>query len=293
MGLSETLDSPFEFVDERGGDPDGTTSATISTELEENTWSTGPRTPRCTTGPSMPIAGFFVNLVNEPPGIPGLASPLDGSATDRLELEAIVPADPDLDDVALVFTLELADGSLLVSGELSSETDTVIWSPAVTLVEGDVMCWSATPIDEHGLEGPSSEVACFSIELTNLAPTVPVIQTPESGAVIASLTPIRVLNGEDPEDKSTQHRFEIDTDLTFRAPSRPHSWTPTQPARPSGPWTGRLPKTPSFTFACCAPMASTIGVGIHQFLVSETNDRAFPPCLIRPTASPWAKACRW
>lgn len=287
VGLSETLDSPFEFVDERGGDPDGTTSATISTDLEENSWVywTANAQDAFTTGPSMPIAGFFVNLVNEPPGIPGLASPLDGSATDRLELEAIVPADPDLDDVALIFTLELADGSLLVSGELSSETDTVIWSPAVTLVEGDVMCWSATPIDEHGLEGPSSEVACFSIELTNLAPTVPVIQTPESGAVIASLAPtIRVLNGADPEDRTTQHRFEIDTDPTFTSADLQTALVDTDPA-------GTTEWSVESAFAedaivhvrvLCTDGVNNSEWASTQFLVSETNDPPGIPTLLDP-----------
>ena len=187
--------------------------------------------------------------------------------------------------MALIFTLELADGSLLVSGELSSDTDTVTWSPAVTLVEGDVMCWSATPIDEHGLEGPPSDVACFSVELTNLAPTPPEIQTPEGGVVVASLVPtIRVLNGADPEDRTTQHRFEADTDPTFTSAQFQAGLVDSDPS-------GITEWTPEGAFAedatvyvrvLCTDGVNNSEWASAQFLVSESNDAPSVPTLLDP-----------
>jgi MYXO-CTERM domain-containing protein len=196
----------------------GFTSTTMSSTLEENTWVywTANAADEWTEGRHMEVAEFFVNLVNEPPGAPGIHSPLDGSSTDLVELSVDVPVDPDLDAVSVVFTLELFDGSLVVSGELPGEADTLSWSPSISFDDGDELCWWANAVDEHGLWGERSSIVCFTIDLTNLAPSAPVVDAPAEDGSVDTLTPtIRVTNGVDPERRATQHRFEVDLDPSF------------------------------------------------------------------------------
>jgi MYXO-CTERM domain-containing protein len=218
VGTTETMEVPLEWLEDISGSGDGTTSATITIPLTENSWVywTAKAQDEFTMGPHMPVAQFFVNLINDPPEAPGLDSPMDGSSSDTVELVAIVPTDPDLDDVYITFSLALADGSFLISDERLGSEETVRWLPPIVPVEGDELCWNAVAIDEHGLSGPESETACFTIDLTNLAPTPPLLEAPADGGTVESLTPtIRVVNGEDPEGRPTQHRFELDTDPTF------------------------------------------------------------------------------
>lgn len=287
VGLLETLEVPFEVIENVAGDDDGTTSAELETELTENSWVywTARAHDDFTSGSTMPVAMFFVNLENEPPGTPGLVRPLDGSTSDSVLLEALTPSDPDLDDVTLVFTLELPDGALLVSEERSSDTETVSWSPPVTAGDGEILCWTATPVDEHGLAGPSTEPACFTIDLTNLPPSAPEIESPLGADAVASRTPtIRVVNGVDPEDRGTQHRFEIDATDSFSSDALQTALIDSDASgitswRPEAPF---AEDTTVFVRVQCTDGASNSEWVSTQFLVSETNDPPSIPALMDP-----------
>ncbi len=287
IGLLETLEMPLEVIAEVPGEDDGTTSAAIEAELVENSWVywTARAHDDFTSGPTMTVAMFFVNLVNEPPDTPGVVGPLDGSTSVGVTLEALTPTDPDLDEVSLVFSIELPDGALLVSEARSSETDTVAWTPPITADDGATLCWTATPVDEHGLEGPSTDPACFTIDLTNLPPSAPEFDSPVGTEAVASLTPtIRVINGVDPEDRETQHRFEIDTSDSFSSDalqtaiidsdaSGLTSWSPEEPFEED---------TIVFVRVQCTDGASNSDWISTQFLVSETNDPPSIPTLLDP-----------
>ena len=218
LALDETLETVVASVDALPGSPDGeTTGWLLDVELEENTWYywTAWAEDAYTSGPAMEPAHFFVNQVNEAPGVPGIDSPLDETAVAELELVAIAPEDPDLDEVQLVFTLELSDGTTISSAAIDTSEGLASWSPPIDTDDGDTFCWSVYAIDEHDLEGPSSDTACFVIETTNLPPSAPVVESPSDGRV-STLTPEFVVsNGIDPEGRSTTHRFEVDRTPTF------------------------------------------------------------------------------
>ena len=151
----------------------------------------------------MAQASFFVNDVNEAPGVPGIDRPLDGSAVPDLELAALAPDEPDLDSVRIIFSLELEDGTVINSAAVEPIGGTSSWSPPVDAEDGDAFCWSARAIDEHDLEGLPSETMCFTIESTNLPPSAPDFETP-ADEPLASLTPeFVVTNGVDPEGRAT------------------------------------------------------------------------------------------
>jgi MYXO-CTERM domain-containing protein len=233
----------------------------------------------------MPVARFFVNLINEPPGVPGLDAPLDGSSTDAFELVAVVPSDPDLDEVYVVFTLVLMDGTILISDERLGTDGTVTWTPPIAPVEGEEMCWSATAVDEHGLEGATSDTACFTLDLTNLPPSAPAIEAPGINGIAPSLTPtIRVINGEDPEGRSTQHRFELDLDETFSSDALQQAIVDSDPTGTTT-WTAELPFEEDalvYVRVLCTDGTNNSDWTTGQFLVSEANNPPSIPVLLDP-----------
>jgi MYXO-CTERM domain-containing protein len=65
-------------------------------------------------------------------------------------------------------------------------------------------------VDPRGLESPPSEAWQFIVDLGNQPPTEPVINAPADGSVVASAMPmVDVVNGVDPEGRSTWLRWEL------------------------------------------------------------------------------------
>ncbi len=287
LASTETLEAPFESIEDVAGSFMEYTSATVSSPLTENTWVywTAHAQDAYTSGAHMPVARFFVNLVNDPPNTPGIYAPLEGSSTDRVELVAIVPDDPDLDDVYVSFSLVLADGSVLLSAEELGTEETVSWSPSIDPEEGAELCWQAHAIDEHGLEGPPTEMTCFTIDLTNLPPSAPELEAPEADGIATSLTPtIRVTNGVDPEDRATEHLFEIDTDPTFSSDNL-QTATVESDRTGSTTWTTEEPFEEDSTVyvrVLCTDGTNNSEWTTGQFLVSATNDAPPVPVLLDP-----------
>ena len=286
LATDESLASVVSMVEGLESVADGTTGWMIDVELEENTWYhwTAAASDDWTTGPAMDPAGFFYNLINEPPGAPSLNSPLDGSATDVLDLVVDVPADPDLDAVEIIFTLSLEDGSQLESPPMMGEEPTVTWAPVVAVDDGMELCWWAVAVDEHGLFGPDSAVACFGIDRVNLGPSAPSFEAP-SVAVVDTLTPTLVVsNGIDPEGAATAHRFQVDIEPGFGSSSLVEA---TVSSGPDGQTTWMvetpfLEDTMVFARALCTDGEHDSEWVSTEFYVSATNDPPSVPGLLDP-----------
>jgi MYXO-CTERM domain-containing protein len=197
---------------------DGRTGWLLEDELEENTWYywTARASDGYVTGGSMSTGSFFLNTENDPPGIPGLNSPLDGVIVEDVTLVVDVPSDPDNDAVSIRFSLELEGTDVLESDLIAGEETTASWSPDALFEEGASLCWWAVAVDEEGLEGESSEESCFMITAINEPPSAPTIDTPFAYARLDTAQPeIRVVNGIDPDGDVTEHRFEVDLESTF------------------------------------------------------------------------------
>jgi MYXO-CTERM domain-containing protein len=286
VAADSSLSDVLETSEGVAGSGLGTTSTTLSSELEENTWVywTANATDEWTEGSHMAVAEFFVNLVNEPPGAPGIHSPLDGSSTDLVELTVDVPADPDLDAVNVVFAVVLADGSFALSDEIDGGEATASWSPSIAVYDDDEICWWANAVDEHGLWGESSDTACFTIDTTNLAPSAPVVDAPTEGGFVDTLTPtIRVINGVDPEGRATVHRFEVDLDPSFTSDALMVGVVDSGDADTS--WTVEselMEDTWAYARVLCSDGTHDSEWVTTQFFVSVTNDPPSVPVLLDP-----------
>ena len=287
LGLESTLETVVASVDGLSGSPDGeTTGWLLDTELEENTWYywTAWAQDDYTVGDAMAPSSFFVNQFNEAPGAPGLDRPLDGALASDVELVAIAPDDPDLDAVQLVFTLELEEGTRISSVEVEPVGGFASWTPPLDFEDGDEFCWSAYAIDEHGLDGPASEAACFSIETSDLPPTAPDLQTP-ADEVVSTLTPeFVVTNGVDPEGRATTHLFEVDLSPTFDSEALQSaevdsgddgqtSWSPEVPLEEDA-WI--------YVRVLCSDGVNNSDWALAEFFVSATNDPPSVPVLLNP-----------
>jgi len=286
LAMDPTLETVIAMATELEGAGDGTTGWMIDIELMENTWYywTASASDDWTTGASMAPARFFFNLINEEPAAPGINSPLDGSAAAEVILVADVPLDPDLDAVDLVFTVELEDGARVESPLLAGAEAVVSWEPAVVVDEDAVLCWWVSAVDEHGLEGPVSETACFTVDRTNLPPEAPSFTAPD-GDIVDTLQPTLVVaNGVDPEGVATQHRFQVDVDETFGSVALQEALI-SSGADGQTEWTVDVAfeeDTRVWARAQCSDGEQDSEWVTTSFLVSTTNDPPGVPVLMDP-----------
>jgi hypothetical protein len=169
---------------------------------------------------------FFVNTINDPPGTFTISSPSDDAEVERVNPLLVVTNAIDIDGDALTYRFEVSEFVDFSSIHASVEGITpglggsTGWLVDVPLVENSYYYWRATAVDEHGLEtlGP---VAGFFVNTANEAPTAPVIQSPQDGAVFADTSVTLVVeNGIDPEGDSLSYLFELDRVNTFDSADR-------------------------------------------------------------------------
>ncbi len=202
-------------------DPSGQTTWRVDGALVENTWywwwaSAGDA--YTSSGWSAPWA-FFYNIENEAPGAPGINAPFEGSTVSVLSPTLVLDEawDPDGDPLTYSFVLTDADAVVVdAAADIGGDGTTASWTPDVILTDGESWCWHAIAMDDEGLEGEPSEIACFLVDTANQAPSAPSIVSPEEGLSVATRTPEVVLtNGVDPEGRSVVHVFELDTDPSY------------------------------------------------------------------------------
>ncbi|MCG7983798.1 MAG: Ig-like domain-containing protein [Candidatus Thiodiazotropha lotti] len=164
---------------------------------------------------------FFVNTINDPPGVFTISTPLDGAEVDRVNPLVAVTNAMDVDRDALSYRFEISElvdfSTIFTSVEginpgLGGSTG---WVVDVALTENSYYYWRATVVDEHGLEsvGP---IAGFFVNTANDAPLAPVVLSPPDGGIVTETsTTLVVENGIDPEGDSLSYLFELDNVDTF------------------------------------------------------------------------------
>ncbi len=113
---------------------------------------------------------FRVDTVNEPPAAPEVVKPTEGETVPVVEprLSASVPEDPEDDALTLFFEVasDAEFNSVVASSDGIDATDvatTVEWTTTPALEGGAQYFVRARAVDEHGVEGPWSEIVGFSV----------------------------------------------------------------------------------------------------------------------------------
>lgn len=233
---------------------EGVTSAALSTDLEENTlyyWRAMAIEAAVdgdwvrehySSDPSVDVASFFVNSINDVSSTPSVNHPSSGSDITNVVPELVVgkAVDVDINDT-LTYQFQLASlagfdsGAIVAAGSVSpTEADqNVVYAPGAELEDNTTYYWRARAVDNSGLAS-SWMTAYFFVNTSNDAPTTPEVLSPISGAEIATVRP-ELVAGEssDLDGDVLQYIFEVDASVNFDSPVRQSatvgstSWTVT------------------------------------------------------------------
>jgi len=165
------------------------------------------------SSPWSDLEPFFANATNDAPLAPVLLEPL-GIQVDTAQPTLRWAEAVDLDRDTLDYRVQLQgpDGSS-VQELVPALTE---WTVADALEEDATYTWTVKPIDEHGAEGPSSQVGTFSVSTSNGAPSAVVWLAPVDGAALEEVAPMLELSTSvDPEGGAVTYVVELATDAGF------------------------------------------------------------------------------
>ncbi|MCU7860803.1 MAG: hypothetical protein KZQ86_13455, partial [Candidatus Thiodiazotropha sp. (ex Lucinoma kastoroae)] len=237
---------------------------------------------------------FFVNTLNDPPGAFTISTPMDGAEVDRVNPLLAVTNAMDIDRDALTYRFEVSElvdfSSIFASVEAISPGlgGSTGWVVDLPLVENSDYYWRATAVDEHGLEtvGP---VAGFFVNTANEAPTTPVVQSPQDGAILTDTsTSLVVDNGVDPESDSLTYFFELDRLDTFDSADKQVSGVISeQPATTQWQVTGLTENVTYYWRAKASDGFADSEWVVASFTVNTTNSPPTTPSVRNPGDGAW------
>jgi len=235
---------------------EGLTSAALASDLEENTlyyWRAmavevakeGAWVREYySSDPSVEVASFFVNSINDVSSTPSVSHPSSGSEVTVLTPELIVDraVDVDINDT-LTYQFQLASHAGFDPVNIDSEgsvsptdsDESVVYAPGVELEDNKTYYWRARAMDDSGLAS-SWVTASFRVNTENDAPTTPEVVSPLSGVEVSAEMPELVAaESSDLDNDPLQYIFEVDASSSFDSPARQRavvvssSWTVTDP----------------------------------------------------------------
>lgn len=203
--------------------PDLQVSPVVPETTAETAWTPAPlldntlhywRAAASDGNTSGPWAGssFFVNLANDPPGVPALLDPADGGivTTYTPELRVRNAVDPDRDPLTYDFEVKDAGGAVVaaVSGVAETPLDTA-WLVTPALLEDQVYTWAARASDGQAQSAWSAPWS-FRVNVIPDPPGAPGLIAPPEGAVLDTPRPALVVsNASNPEGLPLGYTFEL------------------------------------------------------------------------------------
>ncbi len=217
------LGSLVTSVDSAAEDASGQTSWQVDAPLTENAsywWRARANDPYvagawCITGE------FFVNAVNEAPTTPTPATPQDGELLPSLSPTVQLGGATDVDGDDLTYTIEVwADEALtdpLTSAAALSDVGGLVEWTLDLAMEEDAWGWlRARATDEHGLDGPWTEVVSFHVSSDDAAPAGLAWTSPLDASVVQSRSPTLIAGGAtDAEGAEVLYVFEVANDASW------------------------------------------------------------------------------
>jgi K319L-like, PKD domain/Bacterial Ig domain/ZU5 domain len=180
-------------------------------------------------GPWMDTGRLFINAVDEPPTVPGISAPADGTTVATLQpvLEITNSTDPDQDPLAYEFRVyanpdDPVDQFLVEkTGVLEGTSGATQWTVDTELEEDQTYWWRARARDDTDLISPWTEAVSFSVNSQDVAPTAVTILSPQDQAqVTTSELTVSIENSTDADGDAIVYFFELDTVNTFDSPEK-------------------------------------------------------------------------
>ncbi|HMV76025.1 MAG TPA: fibronectin type III domain-containing protein, partial [Microthrixaceae bacterium] len=277
--------------------PMATTSWPVPVNLLENTryfWRVRAK-DQFTFGPySAPACAFFVNTVNEAPGIPRINSPAFGAQVNvaRPTLRVDNATDPDQDVLRYDFEV-YSDPALSnrlaatpAAGVAEGAMGTTSWQVTVDLTEDHFFYWRARAKDPDNLAGGWSATGQFFVTTTNAPPEPPALVSPQNGTTVGVLRPeLVILNADDSDLDPLVYDWDLARDVNFANIVASGQNEPPQGAQNTA---FHLPADLTEDTRYCWRARSDDGqatsvYNIACFLVSERNDPPSVPTLNNPS----------
>jgi len=218
-GLTNLVTSADSVVEDASGE----TSWQVDLPLTENTpywWRARAHDPYvagawCVTGE------LFVNAVNEAPTAPTPATPQDGELLPSLTPTIQLGGSTDADGDGLTYTIEVwADAALTVpvtsAAALTDVGGLIEWTVDVTMEEDGWAWLRARATDEHGLDGPWTDVVSFHVSGDDAAPEGLAWAAPLDADVVGTVSPTLIAGGAtDAEGADVLYAFEVSNDASW------------------------------------------------------------------------------
>jgi hypothetical protein len=157
-------------------------------------------------------ATFFVNLANDPPGVPVPLDPVDGRTvrTATPELRARNTTDRDSDALRYEFEVRDASGAVIASSPGVSEgLFETTWVVGVALPENGRFTWRVRASDGQAA-GEWSAPAAFRVDAVAEPPTAPAPVSPVEAARLETRRPTLVVaNASSPDGLALTYAFEV------------------------------------------------------------------------------------
>jgi len=218
-----TLSTLTEAITSVAEDASGTTTATPSSALAENTpyWWRARSDDGNAYSSWSSAADFFVNVANDAPGATALSFPLASAIVTTLTPTLQWTEVTDDDGDAITYDVEVYEDAGLSTLSWSDTLVAGLGNGSVeattgTLVENTWYWWRARSVDEHGLAGAWATAEQFLVSTVDDAPLAVTILWPLDAGQVGDLSPdIEVADGDDPEGFAVSYEIELALDMAF------------------------------------------------------------------------------
>ncbi|MCF7811750.1 right-handed parallel beta-helix repeat-containing protein [bacterium] len=165
--------------------------------------------------PVSSVANFIYNIVNDAPAkVTEILSPVNKLETAKVEVKWNGVTDKDLTDTPekLVYRVEFAQDAVF-----SGKVETVTTNPGVTslispnIADNTTWFWRVCAVDDEGLAGTYSNLRCFTYNVKNDPPEIPVLAEPMEGTVVTAVSlKWKAVNDPDPFDVTESLKYNIE-----------------------------------------------------------------------------------
>ncbi len=211
--MSTLLDSGTALAE----DASGSTIWTLTVAVAENAtaWWRVRAADSNVAGGWTNLEEFFVNEVDEAPGAPSPAAPLEGDSVDALAPVLTWAEGSDVDLDVLTYDVEVVDATLTPVTQATGITG-LTWTVDTDLTEDAWYSWEVRSVDPDGLTSAWTAGQAFFVDTTNSAPAAIAWVSPLDGDDVASVSPmLEVSASSDLESEALTYTFEIDTAVSF------------------------------------------------------------------------------
>ncbi|MBN1602292.1 MAG: chitobiase/beta-hexosaminidase C-terminal domain-containing protein [Chitinispirillaceae bacterium] len=166
-----------------------------------------------------PAASFTVDTANSAPDVPVVISPLTGSETGDVNVDIVVANSSDVDGDVLTYTFEIDTSERfdspdkIISGAIDEEQDQT--SFYAENLDDNTMYYVRVKAGDGSAESRWAK-GSFFVNVSNNAPSIPVVRNPGDGAWVDTPVPELSINiTSDPDNDDLTYQYQVYEDASL------------------------------------------------------------------------------